>query len=271
MWIVGVSALLLISAGVSVLLALRERPTPALPLWDVTRVAGAYTGIAGTLSGFTVASAVFIADVTRGSLESEGAVGLFILAFLMLIASTMLFATTPNLTGELTQHYLSGRHLSYMMANTTFFVGTALSWLGLRLLLLAIGFSGFAGTLTWVLFAVLVLASLRLSMHLYRHTTINAMACFALLPMALGLAFLYWTLGDSLDVLWPDQDQPLAIATVAFFVAGAAYAIQTLLLALHGHRGWEELVARTGQRWTIAHAQASVTVIFLLWLAVAEA
>jgi hypothetical protein len=271
MWVIGVSWLLLGSAAISVLLALRSRPNPALPLWDVSRVAGSYTTIAGSLSGFTVASAVFIANATRGSFEFEGAVGMFILAFLVLIASTMLFATTPNLAGDVTQQYLTDQHLSYMMANTTFYVGIAISWLGLRLLLLAIEFNDFAETLTWVLLSAVLLGSMRLSMHLYRHTTINALACFAVVPLAMAMALLYRALGDTFDALWPDRDQPLAFATVAFFVAGTAYAYQTLLLTLHGHARWEAMIARVGQRWTIAHAQASVTIIFLVWLAVAEA
>ncbi|MPZ49277.1 MAG: hypothetical protein GEU75_08255 [Dehalococcoidia bacterium] len=272
MWVAGVLLLFVAGGAVSLTLSWRQRPAPAMPLWDIPRVAGSYTTIVGSLAGFTVASAVFIANVTRGSVELEAAVGMFILAFLVLIASTMQFATTPNLGGEVSTQYLSDQHLSYMMANATFYIGIAISWLGLRLLLLAIDFTDFAGTLTWVLLSAMILGSLRLSMHVYRHTTTNPIGCFALVPVGFSLALAYrWLAEEVWGDLWPSEDQPLHFAVVAFFVAGAAYAYQTALLTLHGNPAWERLLARIGQKWLVMHAQAAVMVIFLLWIAVAQA
>src|SRR3712207_6353408 len=138
MWVAGILLLLLLAVGIVQLLARDEREGPAMPLWDIPRVAGSYTTIVGTLSGFTVASAVFIGNQARGSSFFEDAMGMFIIAFLLLISSTMQFAATPNLTGDLRAAYIGDQHLSYVLANASFYLGVAISWLGLRLLLLAV-------------------------------------------------------------------------------------------------------------------------------------
>ena len=270
-WLAGITAALLLGVATVIALSAKERLSPAVPLWDIPRVAGSYTTIVGTLSGFTVASAIFIANGARGSPAFHDAIGLYVLAFLSLIGSTMQFATTPNLAGDRPKSYVSDQNISYVLANLSFYVGVAMSWLGLRLLLLAIDFGSFAATLTWVLLFAIVLGAFRVSMHLYRHTLLPPFACFSVPPVAFGLVLMYRLVADMAPMFWPANNQVLAFATTTFFIVGAAYLAQTLLLALNGHTRWEGLVTRYGHRFLIAFAQMSVVMVFFVWLAVAEA
>ena len=272
MWLAGVVLLLLFTAGVALSLDRQRRQVPPLPLWDIPRVAGTYTTIVGTLSGFSVASAVLIANLARGTPAFDETLALFIFAFLLLISATMQFGTTPNLGGTLTDRYLSDQHLSYVFANAAFYIGVSLSWLGLRLMLLALEVERLADFLTWVLLFSVIAGAIRIAMHLYRHTTIAAAACFAVPFIAFGLAAVYRLgLAELWPALWPDSDQPMLLGVVAFFVGGLGYMTQSVLLTLHGNPAFERRVTAYGPRWLLAFCQAVVTTVALVWFAVAEA
>jgi hypothetical protein len=271
-WVAAVLVLLTIAVAIVQFLSLQRREGPALPLWDIPRVAGTYTTIVGTLSGFTVASAVFIGNQAEGQEFYEDAMGMFIVAFLLLISSTMQFASTPNLATDPRPAYIGDQHLSYVLANSSFYLGVAISWLGLRMLLLAVNFTFFADILTWLLLFSIVAGAVRLSMHLYRHTTLSAKACFACPFLALGLGLLLrFGLAELWSDLWPADNIPLSFATMAFFVGGTAYLSQTALLSIHGEPRWEELAASIGPRWLLTYAVAAMLMVVLLWIAVAEA
>jgi hypothetical protein len=269
MWVAGICLVILIGVALTLAADRRPRPMPALPLWDIPRVAGSYTTIVGALSGFTVASSVFIANISGGSREYEDTMGMFILAFLILIGATMEFATTPNLSSDVRPSYLGDQQLSYTMANASFYLGIAISWLGLRRLVLAIGFEEIAMILTWVLLFSIIAGAVRLSMHAYRHTLANPIACFAVPPVALGLVLIYrYALVESWGGLWPAENESLSLAAAAFCVGGLAYGAQTLLLTLHGNQRWGRIVAAFGSKWLLVYNQAVVTMIFLVWTAV---
>jgi hypothetical protein len=271
MWIAGVVMLMLVAIALVQALGLRQRQAPAWPLWDIPRVAGFYTTIVGSLSGFAVASSVFIANLARGDPEYEDAMAMFIIAFLVLIGSTMQFAATPNLA-ETAPGYVADQQLSYTVANVSFYVGIAVSWLGLRLLVLASGFETLGTILSWILFFSITAGAMRLSMHVYRHTLLSRLACFSIPAIAAGLTVIYrFGAVELVPELWPADNQALSFAVVAFFAGGLAYASQTTLLSWHGNPAWERIVARWGPRWLLGYCQASVLTIYLLWLAVVEA
>lgn len=272
MWIAGIVILLSLSAGVTSLIGWSRRSAPAMPLWDIPRVAGTYTTIVGTLAGFSVASAVLIANLARESAAFEDAMGMFIFAFLLLISATMQFGTTPNLATGVSERYLGDQHISYVMANTAFYLGVALSWLGLRLLLLAIGLEVLPDILIWVLFFSVFVGSMRLSLHLYRHTRLSALASVSVPPVAFAFAIAYKAgIVAAWDDLWPSHNESLFLTSVAFVIGGAGYVMQTALLALHGNPRWEALLSRFAERVVLAYAQSVVTIIALVWLAVIDA
>src|SRR5687768_14006954 len=151
MWVVGVVSLLVLLAVGLVFLNSEKRSELPSPLWNLSEIAGHYTDISGILAGFSVASAVFIAASAREAPGFTDAIGLFIVSFLILIAATMEFGTTPNLSDRVTPSTIRDQQLSYLTANFSFYLGTALSWLGLRLVLLSIEQSRLAELVTWLL------------------------------------------------------------------------------------------------------------------------
>jgi hypothetical protein len=80
---------------------------------------------------------------------------LFLIAFLIFIGAAMQFGTTPNLPTAPTEAYRTIQEYSYLLANTSYYLGLSLSWLGLPLLLSTISLHYLAGILVWlVLFAI---------------------------------------------------------------------------------------------------------------------
>ena len=157
MWILGIAALLAFTCAVSLLLSPRAR-TLSPEIWDVGNTARTYTTVVGTLSAFSVTSSIFIANLTaaRESTAFESVMALFLTAFLVFIGAAMQFATTPNLTQPPNELYRTIRDYSYLLANVSFYLGLSLSWLGLPLLLSAVGLDHLSDIFIWmVLFAIL--------------------------------------------------------------------------------------------------------------------
>ena len=87
MWLIGVLLLLAVGSAVTVQVGWVPRPILSPPPWDIPTLAGPYTGIVGTLAGFTVASAIFVADLNLVSQAPSFAVvvGMFLVSFLILV------------------------------------------------------------------------------------------------------------------------------------------------------------------------------------------
>jgi hypothetical protein len=272
MWVIGLSLLLVFTSAAFAYWATSRRSSPPPPLWDIPTIARSSTDISGVLSALSLAAAVFIATLAPDSPEFETSIGLFIFSFLILVASAMQFSATPNLEHPLDEKGVTDQYLSYVAANCSFYLGTALSWLGLRLLMISIGVPLLAEILTWVLLLSIVVGALRISMHLYRHGGIHGASCIALPVVALAAALAYrYGLGGLWSDLWPNQDEPLWLAVLGGGVAALGYLSQTVVLAFHGNDDWEPLIQRFGRTWLAVYAQGVVTVVSLVWLAVAEA
>ncbi len=84
MWIVGVAAVLVVAAGAILWIDRGERPPHRPWLWDNVVTGTATTGIAGTLAGFTIASAISLSEqvAVRGTGSFGNVIGLLLLAFL---------------------------------------------------------------------------------------------------------------------------------------------------------------------------------------------
>ncbi len=98
MWIVG--TLILFAVGVAAIVAIgwTPRAMSGPPPWDISSLGGTYTGIVGTIAGFSVASAIFIAglDVARTSPLFATVMGMLLVAFLILVFAALIYASTPN-------------------------------------------------------------------------------------------------------------------------------------------------------------------------------
>ena len=98
MWLVG--AMLVFAAAVATALAIgwMPRQSPSRQVWDIANLGGTYTGIVGTLGGFSVTSAIFVAglDGARTSPEFGAVIGMLLVAFLILVFSALMYASAPN-------------------------------------------------------------------------------------------------------------------------------------------------------------------------------
>src|SRR3712207_7117868 len=104
MWLVGVLFLIAVAAAVVARLGRSGRPGVTVLPWDIPGLAGPYTGVVGTLAGFSVASAIFIANLSlaRESPTFAAIIGMPLVSFLTLVTSAMVYSSTPNaeLDGE---------------------------------------------------------------------------------------------------------------------------------------------------------------------------
>jgi hypothetical protein len=163
MWVVGIAVLLLLVGTLS-LLVNTGRDKPPADIWDVVGTARTYTSIVGTLAGFSVTSSIFIAGLAapQRSAAFEGLMALFLIAFLIFIGAAMEFGTTPNLPTPPSDEYRTIQGYSYLLANTSYYVGLSLSWLGLPLLLSAIGLQYLAGIVIWLVLLAIVGGGMRI-------------------------------------------------------------------------------------------------------------
>src|SRR5215204_3440574 len=131
MWIFG--TLVVFAVGIAAIAAIgwAPRATPSPPPWDISSLGGTYTGILGTIAGFSVASAIFIAglDVARTSPVFAMVMGMLLVAFLILVFSALIYASTPNLP-NIADHAVA-QPLSHVRANMCGCLGLTLSWLAL--------------------------------------------------------------------------------------------------------------------------------------------
>jgi hypothetical protein len=270
LWIVGFVALLGGTSVATALWASTQRGRAAQDLWDIPSIVANYTQIGSALAGLSLASAVFIATLAPNSPAFEDSIGLFMLSFVMLVGASMQFAGTPN-PGEAGGSAQQIQRFSYMTANCSFYIGLAASFLGLRLLLLAIRLDDLADTLTWVLLVTLAAGAARLCVHLYRHTSLSRFACFGITPIAFVWAPAYWF---GLAAVWPQllpvNHQAILSCLAGFVVAGVGYSLQTVMLGLQGERHWEDGVSRLGEQCLAGYAQSVITVVVLIWCAVAQ-
>src|SRR5918995_1710814 len=97
-WIVGVLLLLVVGAVTVALIGWTPRSRIGEAMWDLPGLGGLYTGIVGTLAGFSVASVTFIAGLSsaRGTPAFATAVGMLLVSFLILIGSAIMYSDTPS-------------------------------------------------------------------------------------------------------------------------------------------------------------------------------
>jgi hypothetical protein len=274
-WVAGVVALLVtVSVAATLVLSRSGQGSAPRPLKDLAVVASDYSELAGALASLSLAAVVFIATLAPDSPAFDTAIGLFILAFLVLVASAMEFAATPSLADESQADGLSEQYLSFLLANIAFYLGLALSWLGLRLLMLAIQLDELADLLTWVLLFTIILGSLRLVMHVYRYTGAAAVACLGMVGLSFiaGLGYRF-VLSEAWEALWPSSDGPLRLSVVAFVLAGVGYIYQTLLFSTSGETqssAVSRMLARYRSPWLFGFTQGVLTIVALAWISVAQ-
>ncbi len=272
MWLGGV--LLLLAAVVAVVTRIGRtlRPVPSEPIWNIPAVASTYTGIAGALAGFSVASTVFLAYRTAalGTDADVATMGMFLVAFIGFLVASQMFGTLPNREAvEDAEGDDLDQRLGFLLAIVGYYVGLSISWLGLRPLLIGLRQRGLADVFAWLLLAAVFAGAARLGVFLYRLTTVRGAACLTIPFLGFGAAAAYRLLAvPVVPSLWPARDAALAITLVVAGIAALGFAAETAMLAFHGDARLRRRLPGLGQRLVLAYVQAVVTVVALLWFAV---
>jgi hypothetical protein len=246
---------------------------PPSLLWDIPRIAQYYTTIQGFLAGFSVTSAIFLANlsVVRDSPEFEGVMGLFLLAFLAFIASAMAFATIPNAVDDSSPSFGTIQRLTYMLSLLGYFSGIGLSWLALRLLLLAIGLTYLADIFVWVLLVVLFAGSSRVCFFLNSALMVNRRGASLVPVIGFSIAIIYGIVVAPLfSDLWPGRNAPLMFGLVCFVCGTLCFATHAVILGYASELP-EALLKRLAPRAAMLHSQLVITAVGFLWVAVAKA
>jgi hypothetical protein len=269
-WIVGTLLLFVIAVVVVLAIGWAPRAKPSPPLWNIPSLGGAYVTIVGTIGGFSVAGAIFIASVddARTSPAFATVIGMLLLAFLILVFSALIYASAPGdpntRTGE------EAPALSHILANMSGCVGLSVSWLAFVPLLQMIELPELAVAFTWLLLFVVIGASAWTAIFAYRLTLANAAACLAMPVLGYGLAALYRLAAARLwPSLWPDADAALRIAFAAVAVGGLTFSLHSDLLLMYGNDWLEKWLRRYGHRVALACSQSAVLAVALIWFAVA--
>ncbi|MCD6057638.1 MAG: hypothetical protein K0Q89_1168 [Thermomicrobiales bacterium] len=270
MWIVG--TLIMFAVGVAAIVAIGRTPRamPGPPPWDISSLGGTYTGIVGTIAGFSVASAIFIAglDVARTSPLFATVMGMLLAAFLILVFSALIYASTPNAL-NIADHAVA-QALSHVLANMCGCLGLALSWLALVPLLQMLELPSLAVVFTWQLLFVTLAAAGWVAVFAYDLTTASARACLALPVLGFGLVGFYRLIAARLwPALWPATDAALQFAFIAMGVAGMIMAFHLGLLAAHGSEAGRRRLQRSAHRVALAYSEVQIMTAGLIWLAVA--
>jgi hypothetical protein len=261
---------LLFAVAVTAVVALgwTPRATASPPLWDIPSQGGTWTSIVGTLAGFSVASAVFIAgfDVARTSPAFATVIEMLLLAFLILVFSALTYASLPNAADADDET----QSLSHALANMNGCMGLAICWLAFVPLLEMIGLPALAGNFTWLLFFVALAAGEWTALFAYRLTRASGRVCLAIPVLGFGLPALY-RLGvvPVVPALWPISDVALHFAFVAVVVAGLVLTAQAGLLLTYGDTSVQQRLWRHGHCIVLGLSAATVLAVGLTWFAVA--
>jgi hypothetical protein len=270
--IVSVLVLLALGTGLTLMVGWRPRTLPPDHRWIATGLGGMFKDIAGTLAGFTIATATFLGSLTQDK-EAPAlaiAVGLLLLSFLILMSTAMLYSSMPSTTNSDSAATNSSQALIDLLANTAYFIGAALGWLALRPLLQLIGLPDLADAFTWLLLITAVIGGARLAALTYRLSAANLAACLSVPLLGFGLPLLCWiVLPRVRPGIEVENDAVLPVAFVAFGVSICALGLQTMVLMVHGHAALNQRVLTKSHRMALAMSQAAVLVIAMTWITLA--
>lgn len=248
----------------------RRRTAPAASVrWDVPSLATAYAGIISPLAAFSVASAVFLAGLTRSTQTRafEQVMALFVFAFIILMGTSLMFATLRGgiAMGESSLEFSVARRVMYVLCNFAFFLGLNVSWLGLQPFLTALDLTQLSRVLSWVLLFSILSGAARQGAWCHtllgasRHApyTLTAVAALAACAYRLGLVPL-------LRGLWPAA-ATLTLCLIVFAFAALVFAVETMMIRLQGDSRAQTRLARIGPAVLPSYISAAVTALLLLW------
>lgn len=269
MWLAATLIVVALTATAVVIIGWKPRATPSQPVWDISGVGGTYTGIVGTLGGFAVTSAIFVAglDGARESAAFAVVIGMLFIAFLILVFSALMYASTPSAPAN---DDGVNQSLSHALANLCGCLGLTVSWLALIPLLDVMMLPALAQAFNWFLLTTTIAAIGWVALFTYHLTLANLAACLALPVVGLALPALYrLTSARVWPSIWPATDPALHFAFLALATAGLMLGLHMGVLVLHGSAPRRGRLQSIAHRLVLAVSAMYALVVGFTWFAVA--
>ena len=270
MWLIG--TLIVFAAGIGAVVAIGRKPrlAPSQPVWDISSLGGTYTGIVGTLGGFSVTSAVFVAGLegARASPEFAAVIGMLLIAFLILVFSALMYASGPNVPGAAADAVIPT--LSHLLANMCGCLGLAVSWLALVPFLRLLSLPELAAAFTWLLLSVNIAGACWVAIFGYHLSLAPVAACVALPVIGVALPGFYRVVvAGAWPALWPATDAVLRYAFVSLGLSGLLFAVHLTLLAIFGTEMRARWLRHDEHLIVLALSAAYAVAVGFTWFAVA--
>lgn len=270
-WIVAWLAVAVLTSVPAVVVGWK-RGEPPPPLWEVPRMTQTYTTIIGSLAGFSVASAIFMSgqSVTQGTDPFLPVIGLLLLAFMMFVATAMVFGTTPSLpvTATTPRAYEVAQASSFLFANCGFYLGVATSWLALRPLLQALGMDRLADVFSWLLLIPAFMGALRMALFARQTFSVRPASVLVLPLVAPGASLLYALVAAGQAGWWPVEEPRFTFAAVALVFGAVGLGGQAVLLGLYSNGSGLAWIDRVGHRLALVYVHCVAFTVMSLWYAV---
>lgn len=271
MWIAGfVTLLALLAGGVALINRFDEEATDP-GHWDPASHVTSYLGLVGPLASFSVVVAIFVANLSRAteSAALEHVMALFMMGFVKLLGAAVLLANARSATKrpDAPRAYDDAIRVHFLLGYACFFMGLALTWLGLRPVLVVIGLSNLADLFSWVLLLSVGAGAFEQSTWIQMNLANSKIAALvAPLGAALAAGAYRFVLVPLEPRFWPTGDT-LAFVVVMFLLSAGAYTAGSLILKFHGDAVADRVIARIGRRWFPSYGACISCVLLLLWCA----
>ena len=271
MWLIGVLLWMSLMSGVIALANREPRSVSSNAYWDIEGLAGAASSVVSPLASFSVAAAVFLANLTRAAQNPSFAdvMALFLIAFIILMGSAIMYSTDRSIRADQqsSQNFEATYRVLYVLSTAAFFLGITMSWTGLHPLLLSIELTDLAAVFGWLLLVAILVAGVRMVALLYALLDVRLFPV-AIIPIVsyASSAIYKLVLVPRFPWLWPQENAVLSFAILVFALAGMAIGIESFVILFHGERRLNELFRRFGRSILPLYAAQALAAVLFLWL-----
>jgi hypothetical protein len=271
MWpVVALISASAVAAAVTLPLA-AGRPPPREPPWDLAVNAGKMVTIASGLAAFTITGVVLLLSFARqsGAIGSplSSAVGMFLVAFMSLVASALMYANQTQ--SGVVSSGVEIQTLQYSITTMMFFRSIFLGLLALRPLVEAYGLDDLAKQIGWLILVLAVLGGWTTSVAvLYRLGLVRARVVVFIPVLALVgcvvVAFLFAVFPDGRS-----NASALYLAYVLFALNALAFISFAVIPAALENPRFAPAIARSWNTTMAIVGVVSAMTIGFIWLATA--
>ena len=271
MWLIGVLVWMSLIAGIIGLVNRKPHSATTSARWDIASLAGSASSIVAPLASFSVAAALFLANLTRAAQAPTFAdvMALFLIAFIILMGSAIMYATDRSIRVDqhLSETFEATHRVLYILATVAFFLGITMSWIALHPLLLSIELTDLAGVFAWLLLVAILVAGVRIAAFLYALLDIRLLPA-AIIPIVsyAGVAIYRLVLVPRFPSLWPQDNAVLSFAILVFALAGMAIGVESFVISFHGDQRLHDLFRRFGSTILPPYAALALAAVVFLWL-----